>query len=223
MENNDYFNWNFFLKKESKKYYFNNLLSFINLEYKNYNCYPKKNDIFNSIKYCPFNTIKVVILGQDPYPNKGQADGLCFSVPNGISFPPSLRNIFIEVKNCFNYKKFPTNGSLIRWAKQGVLLLNSILTVRNGMPGSHKNRGWEIFTNKMIHIISLKKTHIVFLLWGKYAHEKEHIICIKNNHYVLKTSHPSPFSSNLGFIGCKHFLKTNKFLYFHNKSIIKWT
>ncbi|WP_185877794.1 uracil-DNA glycosylase [Blattabacterium cuenoti] len=222
MDKNDKFNWKIFIKKECEEYYFKKLLKFLRFEYINYNCYPKQENIFSFMKYCPFHTIKVVLLGQDPYYKKGQADGLCFSVPNGISFPPSLKNIFIEINNCFNYKKYPNNGSLIRWAKQGVLLLNSILTVRNGIPKSHKNRGWEIFTNKIIHIISLKKKHIVFLLWGKYAHEKENLIFVKNDHYILKTSHPSPFSSHLGFIGCRHFLKTNKFLYTYKKPIIEW-
>ncbi|WP_185855419.1 uracil-DNA glycosylase [Blattabacterium cuenoti] len=206
------YNWNIFLQQESKKDYFKELKEILTLEYDKFVCYPDKSKILSFFQYCPFSNLKVVIIGQDPYYKENQADGLCFSVPIGIPFPPSLRNIFLEVKNCFNRKFFPYSGSLIRWAIQGVLLLNSILTVRKDSPGSHKNIGWRIFTDSIIHVISNKKKNIVFLLWGKYAKEKSYLINSDNNHYVLKTSHPSPFSANIGFFGSKHFLKTNFFL-----------
>ncbi|WP_185851475.1 uracil-DNA glycosylase [Blattabacterium cuenoti] len=215
--------WIFHLRNEWGKPYFQKLKNFLNREYKKYICFPEKKNIFSSLNHCPFQKVKVVILGQDPYYKKNQADGLSFSVPNGISFPPSLRNIFIEVNNSFNRKELlPSNGSLIGWAKQGVLLLNSILTVREGFPGSHKDKGWEIFTEKIIQIISNKKKNIVFLLWGKYAIKKASVINFYNEHYILKASHPSPFSANISFFGSKHFLKTNQFLHKKGKKTICW-
>ncbi|WP_185865907.1 uracil-DNA glycosylase [Blattabacterium cuenoti] len=210
------YDWRFFLKKEWGKPYFRRLMKSIHIEYNKFICFPKKDNIFSSLKYCHFQELKVVILGQDPYYKENQADGLCFSVPNGIPFPPSLRNIFIEIKSCFDCS-FPSSGSLIHWAKQGVLLLNSILTVRKGYPGSHKNMGWEFFTDQIIKTVSNEKKNIVFLLWGKYAQKKIFLINSFHNHYILKTSHPSPFSAHLGFLGSKHFLKTNEFL--ENKGV----
>ncbi|WP_185859782.1 uracil-DNA glycosylase [Blattabacterium cuenoti] len=213
--------WFFFIKEEWDKPYFQKLLKFLRIEYKNYVCFPEKKNIFSSFNYCSFFKLKVVILGQDPYYKDNQADGLSFSVPNGVAFPPSLKNIFIEVNNCFQQKSFPISGSLIFWATQGVLLLNSILTVRKGLPGSHRNKGWEIFTDKIIRIISDKKKHIVFLLWGELAKKKASIINF-NNHYILKTSHPSPISANFGFLGSRHFFKTNQFLKKIGKKPIMW-
>ncbi|WP_185859191.1 uracil-DNA glycosylase [Blattabacterium cuenoti] len=215
------YDWSFFLKKERNKPYFKKLMKYLQIEYNNFICFPKKENIFSSLKYCHFQELKVVILGQDPYYKENQADGLCFSVPNGVPFPPSLRNIFIEIKNCFN-NSFPSSGSLIHWAKQGVLLLNSILTVRKGCPVSHKNMGWEFFTDQIIKTVSNEKKNIVFLLWGKYAQKKIFLINSFHNHYILKTSHPSPFSAHLGFFGSRHFLKTNEFLDKKGKKPIIW-
>lgn len=214
--------WNSFFIKEYKKKYFNDLLKKLKEEYSNFVCFPRKEDIFSSFKYCSLKKLKVVILGQDPYYNKNQADGLCFSVQNGTKIPPSLRNIFIEVNNCFNNKETPSNGSLVHWAIQGILLLNSILTVREGFPKSHKEIGWEVFTNRIIHFISENKKNVVFLLWGKHAKMKKKFINQLNDHYVLETSHPSPFSAYHGFFGSKHFIKTNIFLYEKGKCPIKW-
>ncbi|WP_185868922.1 uracil-DNA glycosylase [Blattabacterium cuenoti] len=215
------YHWKIFLKEEYKKPYFIRLIKLIQKEYDNFICFPKKENIFSSIRYCPFQKLKVVILGQDPYYKENQADGLCFSVPNGIPFPPSLRNIFVEIKNCFNCS-IPSSGSLIHWAQQGVLLLNSILTVRKGDPGSHKNIGWEFFTDQIIKFISNNRKNIVFLLWGKYAHKKIFLINPFNNHFILKTSHPSPFSVHMGFFGSQHFLQTNEFLDKKGKKPIIW-
>ncbi|WP_185871541.1 uracil-DNA glycosylase [Blattabacterium cuenoti] len=218
-------NWNSFLKEEYNKPYFIKLLKILRIEYNRFVCFPKKKDILSCLKYCSFRELKVVIIGQDPYHKENQADGLCFSVPDGIPFPPSLRNIFIEVNNCSNSNKnfYPNSGSLVFWAKQGVLLLNSILTVRKDYPMSHKNIGWEFFTDKIIRVISNFKKNIVFLLWGKYAQKKITLINSYHNHYVLKTSHPSPFSARKGFLGSKHFEKTNNFLRKIGKKTIFWS
>ncbi|WP_185882834.1 uracil-DNA glycosylase [Blattabacterium cuenoti] len=216
------YSWNIFLQREYKKHYFQKLMNFLSIEYQNFTCYPKKKNILLSLKYCSFQKLKVVLLGQDPYYNENQADGLCFSVPNGVVFPPSLKNIFTEIKNCLNPNYVPYSGSLVHWAKQGILLLNSILTVRKGHPHSHKNIGWEFFTDQIIRLISNKKSHIVFLLWGKYAMKKYFLINSFNHHYILTTSHPSPLSAHLGFFGSQHFLKTNIFLKKMGKSIIYW-
>nr|WP_317167990.1 uracil-DNA glycosylase [Blattabacterium cuenoti] len=172
MEKND--NWRFIIKSEFNQNYFKKLLIFLKNEYKNHICFPNKNNIFSSFHYCSFNKLKIVIIGQDPYYRDHQADGLSFSVPDGILFPPTLKNIFIEVSNCFPGKKsLPKSGSLIRWAKQGVLLLNSILTVREGIPRSHKDKGWEIFTDKIIQIISNKKK-MLFFCCGVLLQRKKH-------------------------------------------------
>ncbi|BBA17400.1 uracil-DNA glycosylase [Blattabacterium cuenoti] len=219
------FNWNSLLNKEFHKSYFTKLLNILRIEYNHFICFPKQENIFSCLKYCSFQKLKVVIIGQDPYHGDNQADGLCFSVPNGVPFPASLRNIFIEVNNCLNFSKknfYPTSGSLIHWAKQGVLLLNSVLTVRKNSPLSHKNIGWELFTDQIIRSISDQKKNIVFLLWGKYAQKKIYLINSFHDHYVLKTSHPSPFSAHMGFFGSKHFEKTNNFLKKIGKAPIFW-
>lgn len=210
--------WQLLLKDEFHKTYFIDLLKKINYEYKIYSCYPTINNIFSAFNNCPLNLLKVVIVGQDPYHGYNEANGLCFSVNDNIPIPPSLKNIFKEL---YNNKKifFPKSGNLINWARQGVLLLNSILTVRSGKAKSHQNLGWEIFTDTVIKKISKKK--IVFLLWGEFAKKKEILINKKNN-YVLKSSHPSPFSAHLGFLGCDHFIKTNNFLFKNGISTIKW-
>ncbi|MEK7150370.1 MAG: uracil-DNA glycosylase, partial [Patescibacteria group bacterium] len=177
--------------------------------------------IFNAFNLAPFDKVKVVILGQDPYHGKGQAHGLSFSVPDRINPPPSLVNIFKEIESDLNVKIQKTNGNLENWAKQGVLLLNAILTVRANNPASHRNLGWEKLTNAVIKALSNKREHIVFLLWGKFAQEKENLIDA-SKHLILKAPHPSPFSANSGFFGCKHFSKTNDYLIKTGQTPIDW-
>lgn len=172
--------------------------------------YPKGKNIFNAFNLTPFDKVRVVILGQDPYHGQGQAHGLSFSVPDGVKPPPSLMNIFKEIESDLGVK-MPDGGNLEGWAKQGVLLLNAILTVRAGSPASHRGIGWENLTDAAIKILSDKREHIVFLLWGKFAQEKE-VLIDSDKHLILKTPHPSPYSANSGFFGCKHFSKTNDYL-----------
>jgi len=213
--------WYRLLKKEFSKDYFKKLRNFVIDEYSNKDILPPYNLIFNAFNLTKLEQIKVVIIGQDPYHGTGQANGLCFSVSNRQKIPPSLRNIFKELKEDMNIEP-PNNGSLNHWAKEGVLLLNSILTVESGKPNAHKSIGWETFTESVIKLISLKMNNIVFLLWGKYAHNKELLIDCKK-HLILKASHPSPLSSYRGFFGCKHFSKTNSYLINNGKEEIKWT
>ena len=212
--------WEEVLKNEFSKEYFTNLETFLDKEYKEQIIYPEKKYIFSALQLCSLNKTKVVIIGQDPYHRKGLANGLSFSVKKDKKIPPSLKNIFKEMTNDLKIKT-PTHGDLSSWGKQGVLLLNSTLTVKEKEPNSHNNIGWENFTNKIIEILSERKKGIIFLLWGKFAQKKEQLIN-KNIHYILKTSHPSPFSANSGFFGCKHFSKTNYILRSQNKKIIKW-
>jgi uracil-DNA glycosylase len=184
--------------------------------------YPPPKQIFNAFNLTPFNKVKVVILGQDPYHGRGQAHGLSFSVPDGVKPPPSLVNIFKEIENDLAVKPPKTkNGNLENWAKQGVLLLNAILTVRANSPASHRNLGWEQLTNAVIKALSDKREHIVFLLWGKFAQEKESLIDA-SKHLILKAPHPSPYSANSGFFGCKHFSKTNDYLLKTGQTPIEW-
>lgn len=183
--------------------------------------YPPAKQIFNAFNLTPFDKVKVVILGQDPYHGKGQAHGLSFSVPNGVNPPPSLVNIFKEIENDLGIKISKTNGNLKNWAMQGVLLLNAILTVRANNPASHRDLGWEKLTNAAIKTLSDKKEHIVFLLWGKFAQEKESLIDT-SKHLILKAPHPSPFSANSGFFGCKHFSKANEYLVKTYQKPIEW-
>ena len=182
--------------------------------------YPKSADVFNAFTYTNLDNIKVVILGQDPYHGKGQAHGLCFSVQEGIRPPPSLINIFKELKSDLGIDA-PANGSLVAWAKQGVLLLNSVLTVEQGLANSHQGKGWEQFTDQVISILNEQKQGLVFLLWGAYAQKKGQFIDA-NKHCVLKAPHPSPFSAHQGFLGCKHFSKANAYLQQQGKSPIDW-
>lgn len=182
--------------------------------------YPTGKNIFNAFNLTPFDKVKVVILGQDPYHGKGQAHGLSFSVPDGVKPPPSLMNIFKEIENDLGVK-ISEGGSLEGWARQGVLLLNAILTVRAGNPASHRGIGWENLTDAAIKALSDKREHIVFLLWGKFAQEKESLIDI-GKHLILKASHPSPYSANSGFFGCKHFSKTNEYLAKTGQTRIDW-
>lgn len=211
--------WYEVLKEEFDKEYFINLANFIKKEYKTKTIYPKGKNIFNAFNLCPFYKVKVVILGQDPYHGPNQAHGLAFSVPDGITAPPSLKNIFLELENDLNIKRQKTN--LSDWAEQGILLLNTILTVEANKPTSHANIGWETFTDSVIKIISDKKHKIIFVLWGSHAQKKE-ILIDTSRHFVIKSSHPSPLSANRGFLGSKPFSKINKILESLNQEPITW-
>lgn len=216
------YSWKNLLHKEKKKLYFINLIQFLNEQRLKNTIYPHKENVFNAFKYTPFCNIKVVIIGQDPYPNEGQANGLAFSVHHNCTIlPPSLKNIYKEINNNGNYLKPLDNGCLIHWAKQGVLLLNTILTVEKKKPMSHSNCGWKIFTNKVIHCINKFKKNIVFLLWGSAAQKTKYLINQKKQ-FVLSSSHPSPLSAYRGFFGCNHFYKTNQILLKINKTTIQW-
>ena len=212
--------WKEILMEEFCSYYFISLKQFLLDEKKQYTVYPSGKDIFSAFNHTPFDMVKVVIIGQDPYHGYGQAHGLCFSVPEGVKPPPSLVNIFKELKSDLNIS-IPSSGSLISWAKQGVLLLNATLTVRANQAGSHQNKGWETFTNAAIEALSQKKEGLVFLLWGNFAIAKKELIDNKK-HYILTAAHPSPFSVHRGFFGCKHFSKTNEILKNLSKEEIKW-
>jgi uracil-DNA glycosylase len=212
--------WKIILKDEFQKEYFSTLKLFLIEEKKTHTIYPQSVAIFNAFNLCPFNTLKVVIIGQDPYHGEGQAHGLSFSVPEGIKPPPSLKNIFKELNTDVNFK-IPTHGNLSIWAKQGVLLLNATLTVRKKQAGSHQKRGWEKFTNSVIQKVSEEKEGIVFLLWGRFAQDKAKLID-ENKHYILTAPHPSPFSAYSGFFGCKHFSKTNNLLKKQSTQPINW-
>jgi uracil-DNA glycosylase len=212
--------WKKELKDEFAKPYFTHLKQFLVEERKQHTIYPPGKLIFSAFNHTPFSNVEVVILGQDPYHGPGQANGLCFSVSDGITMPPSLVNIFKEIRNDLGYE-IPFTGNLERWADQGVLLLNAMLTVRANEPGSHQGKGWETFTNSVIRHISVHKKGIVFLLWGKYAQAKESLID-SSKHHILKAAHPSPFSVHNGFFGCKHFSKTNELLRQQGKTEIDW-
>ena len=212
--------WKAVLSDETNKDYFLKLKQFLLDERKRHTIYPNEKDIFNAFNYTPFAKVKVVILGQDPYHGNGQAHGLSFSVPNGVKTPPSLRNIFKELQADLNVP-ISSNGNLSHWAKQGVLLLNTTLTVREKKAGSHQKLGWENFTDKIIEKISKKKEGIIFLLWGAFAQRKSILIDAKK-HHVLTAAHPSPFSAYRGFFGCKHFSKTNGILIKNNQQPIDW-
>ncbi|WP_130733658.1 uracil-DNA glycosylase [Flavobacterium sp. J27] len=213
--------WKIVLQNEFEEEYFQNLISFVKNEYQSHTCFPPGNQIFAAFDTCHFEDVKVVIIGQDPYHGKGQANGLCFSVNDGISFPPSLINIFKEIQSDLG-QTIPVTGNLERWAKQGVLLLNATLTVRESQAGSHQNRGWETFTDAVIKKISDEKDQVVFLLWGGFA-KKKGIKIDRNKHFVLETGHPSPLSANRGlWFGNKHFSKTNDYLKSIGKPEIDW-
>lgn len=213
--------WKPFLEAEFSKSYFLDLLRFVKSDYKKHTCFPPENEIFNAFNYCHFKDVKVVIIGQDPYHDYGQANGLCFSVNDGIAHPPSLKNIFKEIESSLGVN-YPESGNLKRWANQGVLLLNATLTVRAHNAGSHQKKGWEIFTDSVIKSISDKKENIVFLLWGGYAKKKIKLIDTKK-HYVLSSGHPSPLSANRGYwFGNNHFIDTNKYLKENNLNTINW-
>lgn len=213
--------WKKELQEEIQKEYFQKLLQFVTREYEENTCFPPQDLIFNAFRHSAFEDTKVVILGQDPYPNPGQAHGLCFSVNDGVSFPPSLKNIFREIENDLN-KPIPLSGNLESWADQGVLLLNATLSVRAQKTGSHQKKGWEIFTDKVIRIISEEKENVVFLLWGGYAKKKVKLID-QTRHLVLTSGHPSPLSANRGYwFGNKHFSKANAYLKKNGKQPIDW-
>ena len=212
--------WDTILKDELDKEYFKNMLSYLKEEYENKNVFPKKDEIFKAFKLTPYKDVKVVILGQDPYHGYGEAEGLSFSVKDGIKMPPSLKNIFKELKDDLGYD-IPKSGSLVNWAKEGVLLLNTVLTVVEDMPTSHKDIGWEIFTDEVIKKLNEKENSIVFILWGNYAKSKSKLITNKN-HYIITSPHPSPFSAYNGFFGSKPFSKTNTFLKNKNIKEINW-
>ncbi len=212
--------WKSKLEPEFQKPYFEYLIKFVKDEYRSNTIYPPGNEIFRAFDCADFNEVKVVIIGQDPYHGQGQANGLCFSVRDGVTMPPSLKNIFKEIQSDLG-KPFPTNGELERWARQGVLLLNATLTVMASSPGSHQNKGWETFTDAVIKQVSDQKNNIVFLLWGAYAQKKGEIID-RTKHLVLMSPHPSPFSAARGFFGCRHFSKTNEYLRSHGLKEIEW-
>ncbi len=212
--------WRPYLEKEFQKDYFKNLTEFVRLEYKEKTIYPLPKNIFNAFDLCEFNNVKVVILGQDPYHGRGQANGLCFSVGDKVAMPPSLQNIFKEINDDLGLEA-PKSGNLDYLAEQGVLLLNATLTVEANKAGSHQYKGWEEFTDAVIKVLSEKKEHLVFLLWGRYAQIKGAVIDTKK-HLVLQAAHPSPFSAYSGFFGCKHFSKTNEYLKSVHKEPIKW-
>ena len=212
--------WKKVLAEEFNKDYFKRLIEFVKSEYKTQRIYPPGKLIFNAFDSCPFDQVKVVILGQDPYHGPGQAHGLCFSVNDGIQFPPSLRNIFKELNGDIG-KEIPGSGNLISWAKQGVLLLNATLTVRAGQAGSHQKRGWEEFTDAVISTISSKKENVVFILWGNYAISKRKLID-ESKHFLHTSVHPSPLSASRGFFGTKPFSKTNEYLESHGLQQINW-
>ncbi len=214
--------WLAVLEEEFEKDYMKSLKSFLQEEKNNgAMVYPKGADIFNALNTTPFDKVKVVILGQDPYHGVDQAHGLSFSVQRGVAVPPSLKNIYKELETDIEGFKTPSHGHLTHWAEQGVLLLNATLTVRASEAGSHQNRGWEIFTDEIIKALSQKREHIVFLLWGKYAQQKAALIDQKK-HYVLTAAHPSPFSAYNGFFGSKHFSKANQLLVQNNLTPIDW-
>jgi uracil-DNA glycosylase len=212
--------WKSLLSDEFQKPYFQELITFVKKEYKTQTIYPRGGDILKAFDCCDFSNVKVVIIGQDPYHGPGQANGLCFSVSEGIRIPPSLLNIYKEIHNDLG-KPIPISGDLERWAKQGVLLLNATLTVKASAPGSHQNRGWETFTDAVIKKISDEKGGVVFLLWGAYAQKKGEVIN-RHKHLVLMSPHPSPFSADRGFFGCKHFSQANAYLKSKGKDEIVW-
>jgi len=212
--------WKEILKNEFLSPYFAELKTFLVDEKKKYVVYPPGSSIFSAFDHTPFDKVKVVIIGQDPYHGKGQANGLCFSVADSIKIPPSLVNIFKELNSDLGIP-LPVSGNLEKWARQGILLLNATLTVRANQAGSHQNKGWEIFTDNVIRALSEKREGLIFILWGAFAQAKEKLIDL-SKHHILKAAHPSPFSAYNGFFGCKHFSKTNELLVQMGKEPIDW-
>ena len=212
--------WDIILKEEFEKPYFKELMEFVKNEYKEKTIYPYYPNIFNALKYTDYDDLKVVILGQDPYHGMGEAHGLSFSVLEGVNKPPSLKNIFKELKDDLGIEE-PKDGNLISWTKEGVMLLNSVLTVEKDKPASHQNRGWETFTDAVISKINEKQTPVVFILWGSFAKSKKALIT-NPIHHIIESAHPSPFSANKGFFGTKPFSRTNEFLKANNIKEINW-
>lgn len=212
--------WDELLAEEFKKEYYLKLREFLKKEYFSTKIYPDMYDIFNSLKYTSYSDVKAVILGQDPYHGAGQAHGLCFSVREGVVPPPSLKNIFKELQDDLGYPP-PKNGTLTKWAENGVLLMNTVLTVREGQANSHKGMGWEIFTDHVIELLNEREKPMVFLLWGGNARAKAKLID-RRKHFILECAHPSPLSAYNGFFGCRHFSKANEFLTAHNIEPIDW-
>lgn len=211
--------WYDLLKDEFNKDYFKNLQNFLKEEYSKYDIYPSEQNIFNALNHVPLDKIKVVIIGQDPYHEPRQAQGMSFSVPEDVDIPPSLVNIMKEIEDDLKIKCIP-NGNLERWANQGVLLLNTVLTVRRGLANSHKDKGWEILTRKIIELVGQREKPIVFMLWGSFAQSFAPLIA--KQHLILKAPHPSPLSAYRGFFGCKHFSKCNQFLEQNGETPIDW-
>lgn len=212
--------WQEKLQQEFDEPYFEELIQFVRREYAQGTCYPPGNLIFNAFNLCPLSKVKVVLIGQDPYHEPGQAHGLCFSVNDGVPFPPSLRNIFQEIQTDLG-TPVPASGNLTRWADQGVLLLNATLTVRAHAAASHQKHGWERFTDAVIRLVSAEREHVVFILWGSYAQSKAALID-STKHCVLRSAHPSPLSAYRGFFGNHHFSLCNQYLQQHNIKPIDW-
>jgi len=213
--------WQKLFQAEFDKPYFKTLSDSVNISYKTQTVFPPKQLLFNAFNLCSLSQIKVVIIGQDPYHKKGQANGLCFSVNDDVKIPPSLKNIFKELVTDIPSFEIPTSGNLEAWAKQGVLLLNAVLTVQESLAGSHKNFGWQHFTDAVIKLVSEQKQHVVFLLWGNYAIEKAELIENKEKHLILTSAHPSPLARG-GFFGQKHFSQTNTYLEKQGLTPIDW-
>ena len=213
--------WKKILKDEFNQDYFSALKDFLLTEKKKHQIYPPSKLIFNAFNTSSFDKVKIVIIGQDPYHGPDQAHGLCFSVSDGVPHPPSLKNIFKELQKEYSDFIIPKNGNLSSWAMQGVLLINAVLTVRAHQAESHRNKGWERFTDSIISTISKKSEHVVFMLWGNYAKAKTKLID-SNKHLILLAAHPSPLSASRGFFGCQHFIKANEYLEKHSKTIINW-
>lgn len=213
--------WDSMLGEQLQSDYFKELLDFLREEYEQQTIFPERENIFRALNETPYDKVKAVILGQDPYHGEGQAQGLSFSVQPGVKLPPSLRNIYIELQDDINCS-LPENGSLVKWAKEGVLLLNTVLTVRKGEPASHAKKGWEMFTDEIIKKLDQRNQPIVFILWGKHAQQKMQLIN-SSKHFVIESAHPSPFSARKGFFGSKPFSKTNDYLRSQNIEEIDWS
>ena len=213
--------WSKYLSVEKEKEYFRNLYAFLNNR-SAFDIYPPRGSWFKAFEYSSFTSSRVIILGQDPYHGEGQAEGLNFSVPKGITIPPSLRNIYKELNSDEVDFSQPEHGNLVSWAQQGVLLLNSVLTVEKNSPAAHANHGWEIFTDQVIRILNDNKQHLVFILWGAYANKKSELID-SDRHLILSSPHPSPFSAHKGFFGCKHFSQANEYLLSTKQQPISWS
>jgi uracil-DNA glycosylase len=213
--------WKKLMQKEFDEKYFENLITFVKSEYQESTVYPPARFIFNAFDLTPFDKVKVVVLGQDPYHGVNQANGLAFSVNDNVVIPPSLINIYKEIESDLGVKTKNKNGNLENWAKQGILMLNATLTVRAGQAGSHQNKGWENFTDAVVKILSEQKENLVFILWGSYAQKKGSVIN-ENKHLVIRSAHPSPLSAYSGFFGSKPFSQTNSYLIFNGKDPIEW-